>query len=239
MRARLLDQASVERLDLQREVLRVDAALGEAAVEVVAAAARQILELPPGPFVAVIEAKATTFERLEERPVELLGVRRGELVRAARERKRHRRGDEIAILEWRTFAIEAVDQLRARLDVDDQRGRTLDNRHLSAARVKILRDVMAAIAGADDDCSLAAPGFAIRVLARVQHLAAEIGERGDVLQIGNATHTGRQHDMGGMHLVYAVGAAAQAHGPAPSALVVAAAEKLGVRPVIELERFDV
>src|SRR6266850_5520782 len=76
-----------------RKLREADLAVGDevraADVEVVAAAAREIQELPSGPFLAVAEPEPFALQPVEERAVELLRVLRGELVRLSRERERH------------------------------------------------------------------------------------------------------------------------------------------------------
>ena len=64
---------------------------------------------------------------------------------------------QVAVLERRAFVVERVGELRARLDVDDQRRAALHQRDLRAARMQVLRDVVAAVAGADDQRALALP----------------------------------------------------------------------------------
>src|SRR5262249_28015108 len=137
--------------------------VGAADVEVVAAAAGEVQELPAGPVLAVAEPEALLLEPIEEFLVELLRVLRGKLVCLPRQCQGNGGGDEVAVLERRTFAVERVDELRARVAVCDQGGTALDDRDLRAGGVEVLRDVVAAVSGADDDCALAFPGLTILV----------------------------------------------------------------------------
>src|SRR5262249_32934627 len=88
-------------------------------------------------------------------------------------RKRDGHRDEVAILQGRTFAVERVRQLRARLDVDDQGRAALDERDLRTTRMQVLRDIVPAVAGADNEDALSGPRFAVAVLAGVQHHPTE------------------------------------------------------------------
>ena len=105
--------------------------------------------------------------------------------------------------------------------------------------MQVLRDVVAAVAGADDERALARPCGSVVVLARMQHLAAESAQRRDLRQVGNAAHAGRHHQMPRMH--FALLALRRAHDGRPpfGGYVVRAAFELAARPVVELHRLDV
>src|SRR5262249_4628267 len=129
------------------------------------AAARQVLELPARAVLAEVEPEARALQAVEQRLVEVLGTLGEELVAVAREGERRGDREQIAILQRGALVVERIGQLCAGLDVDDQRRAALDKRDMSAARVEILGDVMAAVAGADDDGVAALPGLAVLVLA--------------------------------------------------------------------------
>ena len=76
------------------------------------------------------------------------------------QRKRHRGRDQIVVLQ-RALVIRRVDQLCRRLDADDQRRTALNHRHIGAARMQVLRDVVAAVAGADHQRASAFPFLAV------------------------------------------------------------------------------
>ena len=155
-----------------------------------------------------------------------------------RDLERHRGRDQIVILQ-RALIVGRVDQLRRRFDADHQRRGALKQRHMRAARMQVLRDVVAAVAGADHDRAFALPVLAIVVLARVHHRAAKILQAGNLGHARNAADAGRQHDMARMHGTLAAVGAAQRHRPALFHLVIAAALELGLGPEVQLHALDV
>ena len=213
---------------LQRD-LALDDQIRAADVEIIAAAAGEIFELPAGVVFAEIELEADARQALEQILVELLRFLAGQRVAFPRHLQRHRGRDQIVVVQ-RALIVGRVDQLRRRLDADDQRRGALHQRHLGAARMQILRDVVAAVAGADHDRALALPVLAVVVLAGMQHGAAKIFQAGNVRHARNAADAGGQHDMARMHRALAAIGAAQRHGPALFFLVVAAALELGPGP---------
>ena len=97
-----------------------DDQIGTADVEIIAAAAGEIFELPAGAVFAEIELEADALQPIEQRLVEFLRLfgqeawlfrARGSGIEVAM---------QVAVLERRPFVIERVGQLRARLDIDDQ-----------------------------------------------------------------------------------------------------------------------
>jgi hypothetical protein len=74
----------------------------------------------------------------------------------------------------RASANGIVGELSARLDIHHQRRAALHHGDLRAARGEILRDVVPAVAGADDQRALALPRLAVLILGRMQHRAGEI-----------------------------------------------------------------
>ena len=134
---------------LQRDLALGDQ-IGAADIEIIAAAAREIFELPAGVVLAEIELEADARQAVEQFLVELLRFLRHQRVALARQLQRHRGRDQVVVLE-RALVVGRIDQLRRGFDADDQRRAALHQRHLGAARIQVLRDVVAAVAGADHD----------------------------------------------------------------------------------------
>ena len=153
--------------------------------------------------------------------------------------KRDGRRDEVAVLQRRSFVIQRVGKLRARLDVGDQGRTALHERDLCPARVQVLRNIVAAVAGADDEDVLALPRLAVVVLAGVQNLAAEVAQRRDIRKARNAADSGRHDDVSRMHLPLRAVRATQHDRPSPFSFVVGAALEFGGRPVVELHAFHI
>jgi hypothetical protein len=215
----------------------VDDQVGAADIEVVPAAAGQVLELPARAVRAEIEPEADPLQAVEQVLVELPRLLREADVALPRERKRHRGRDQVAVLE-RGFVVQRVGQLRARLEVDDQGRAALHERDPSAARVQVLGDVVAAVAGTYHEDVPAPPGFAVVVLAGVEDRAGEVAQTRDVRQVRDAADAGRHDDVARAHLPRAA-FAAQQDGPALLLLVVRAALERGGGPVVELQRLDI
>src|SRR5262245_32431460 len=112
-----------------------------------------------------------------------------------RQWKRDGRRNEVAVLQRGPLVIKRVWELRARLDIDDERRATLNQRDLGPARAQILRNIMAAVAGADDENALALPLLTVVVLAGVQDRAAEGPQRRDIGKVRNAADAGGHHDV--------------------------------------------
>src|SRR5258708_21518601 len=110
---------------------------------------------------------------------------------------------------------------------------------MSAARIKIVRDVVTAVAGADHDRALALPVLAVVVLARMHHGALKIVQAGNLRHARNAADASGEHDMAWMHGAFAAVGTAQRHGPALLLLVIAAARELGLGPEVQLHAFDI
>ena len=157
---------------------------------------------------------------------------------ASRQHQRHRGRDQIVVLK-RSLIIRRIGQLRRGLDIGDQGRAALNQRDLGAARMQILRDVVAAVAGADHDRRLAAPFFTVAVLAGMQHRAGEILQGRDVRHIRDAADAGRHHDVARMHRALAAIGAAQHHRPASFRLIVGATLELGAGPEVQLHGVDI
>ena len=145
-----LGDETVDVGELLQPDLALDEQVGAADVEIIAAAAGQVLELPAGVVLAEIELEADALQPCEQVLVELPGFVAGQRVALARQLERHRGRDQVVILQ-RALVVGRVDQLRRRLDADHQRRGALHHRHLGAAGMQVLRDVVAAVAGADHD----------------------------------------------------------------------------------------
>src|SRR5262245_16792615 len=105
--------------ELRQSNLAFNDQIRTADIEVVASAAREILELPARSIFAEIELEAATLEPLEQFFIHLPRGFGQYDVAFPYQWKRHRRRNEIAILERRSFVIERILQLGARLDIDD------------------------------------------------------------------------------------------------------------------------
>src|SRR6476620_9583787 len=102
---------------------------------------------------------------------------------------------------------------------------------------EVLRDIVAAVARADDENILASPGLAVTVSAGVQNLAAEVSQARNVGKARNTTRAGRQHDVARAHLPLRAVGPAQHDGPSFRIFVVGAAFEFGGRPVVQLHTF--
>jgi hypothetical protein len=88
--------------------LAFDDQVGAADVEIVAAAAGEVLELPAGTVVAEVEPESHPLERIEQVLVEGLRLLGEQDVGFACQRKRHGRRDQVAVLQRRSLVIERV-----------------------------------------------------------------------------------------------------------------------------------
>ena len=93
----------------------------------------------------------------------------------------------------RPFVIQRVGKLRAGLDIDNQGRAVLNEDDVCPARVQVLRNIVTAVAGADDEDVLPFPGLAIVVLAGVENLPAEVAQGRDIGKVRNAADAG-SHD---------------------------------------------
>src|SRR6266702_6889444 len=216
----------------------LDDEIGTADIKVIAAATGEVFELPAGAGLAEIELEADVAQAVEQLLVELLRLLRQHHMRLLRKRRRHRGRDEVVVLE-RALIVGRIGELRGGLDIGDQRRRTLYQRYLGAAGAEILRDVVDAVAGADDDGALALPALAVLVAARMQQRAFEIVEGRNVGLVGDAADAGRHHHVARMHAALAAVGAPQRDRPALPSVVVGAALELGAGPEVQLHGIDV
>src|SRR3989442_1329283 len=93
--------------------------IGTADVEVVAAAAGEVLELPARSVFAEIKLESHALKPLEKVRVQLLRLFGQEPVALPCQGKRYGARDEVAVLQRRTLVVQRVRKLRARLDIDD------------------------------------------------------------------------------------------------------------------------
>ena len=98
-------------------------------------------------------------------------------------RKRDGSRDEVAVLQRRTFIIERVGQLRTWLNIHDQRWATLNERDFGAVRIKVLCNIVSAIARTDDNNIFFLPGLGVTVLAGVQDRSREIARRWNIRKV--------------------------------------------------------
>ena len=155
------------------------------------------------------------------------------------QRKRHGYRDEVAILQRMSLVIERVLQLRARLDIDDHGRAALHERDLRPGRMQVLRDIMAAVARADDESVLALPHLAVVVLTGVQNPAAEVAQARNIRKARNPARPGGHHDVARVHLPLRAVGPTQHDRPSFRFFVVAAAFEFGGRPIVQLQALHI
>src|SRR5437016_5273325 len=116
--------------------------IGTADIEVVAATAGEVLELPAGSVFPEIKLEAHALEPIEKVLVHFLRLLGQEPVALPCQWKRYGSIDEVAVLQRRTFVVQRVGELRARLDIDDQGRTALKERDLGPARIEGLLDFL-------------------------------------------------------------------------------------------------
>src|SRR6185503_5235984 len=115
----------------------------------------------------------------------------------------------------------------------------LDQGDLRPARVQVLRDIVTAVAGTDDDGAPALPRLAVLVLAGMNDGPGKIPQGRDVRNARDAAHAGCEHYVPRMELALRAVRAAHHDRPALRLIVVHAALEIGAGPVIELHAFRV
>ena len=153
--------------------------IGASDVEIVAAPAREILELPSGSVGTEIEPESAAARGRRAAACPALAT---SLVNPTWAFRASGTGIDAARRSQsssRSFAIERVGQLRARLDVHHQGRASLDQGDLGTARMQVLGDVVAAVAGSDDDRSLSGPVVAVAIFGGMQHAPRECLQRGN------------------------------------------------------------
>ena len=123
--------------------------------------------------------------------------------------------DQIAIFQRRAFLIQRVIHLGAGLDADDRCGTALNDRRVHAMAVQILRDIVAAVAGAQNQRFLATPGCATFKPVRVKHVAGEILQARQVRNMGDTVRSIREDQMPRTHHPLGPVRPPQPSGPAP------------------------
>src|SRR5260370_39937704 len=86
---------------------------------------------------------------------------------------------------------------------------------LRPARVQVLRNIMAAVARADDKDFLALPHLAVVVLAGVQNRAAEFAQRRNIRKARNTADSGGHDDVPRVHLPFRAVRTTEHNGPSP------------------------
>jgi hypothetical protein len=104
--------------------------------------------------------------------------------------------------------------------------------------MEILRDVMAAVARADDESGLFLPSLAILVFTGVQNFTAEIAQPRNIRNARDAAHAGRHHDVARVHLPRPVGETHQ-HRPSLRRFIVTAACEFAARPIVEFHALHI
>ena len=225
------------------ELDQPDLAVGDqvraADVEVVTAAALEILELPARTFGSEVKLESGARKAIEKVPVESLGLLGNLLVRLPQQLQGHRRGDEIAVRQGRALVVQGVGKLCAWLDVDDQGRVPLDHRDIRTVRIQVLCNVMTAVARPEDQHVALGPIGTFPEFTGMQDLSGKVRQARNIRPIGNAADTSRHDDMAWMDLPCAAVGQTQHHGPPLVLLVVGAASELGAGPEIELHDFDV
>ncbi len=105
--------------------------------------------------------------------------------------------------------------------------------------MQVLRDIVAAVAGADHQRLFAFPFLAVVISAGMQDRTGEVFQAGNIGHTRNPADAGGQHDMARMHRALAAVGPAQRHGPAFFLFIIAATLELGTGPVVELHTFDI
>ena len=212
--------------------------IGTADVEIITAAAGQIFELPASAVIAEIELEPDALQTVKQRLIQFFRLLGQHDVAAPRQGQRHRGCDQIVILE-RALVVDGVGELRRRLDIGDERRRALHQRHVSAARMQILCDVVAAIAGADDEGPFALPALAVVIPAGMKHCPGKIRQARNLRHIRDAGNPGRHHHMARMHRPRGAVGSPQRHLPATFGRVIDTALEFGAGPEVELHGVDI
>ena len=220
----------VDIVELDQPDLAVDDQVGAAHVEIIAAAAVHELELPAR-FVFVVDPEAHFFQRLQHVLVEACGFFGHCGMNGFERLVRGRGGDEVRGLQGQAFVIQGVGQLCARLDIDDAGGAPLDKRYRRPVGLQVLRHIVGAGAGADDQDAFVLAALRAGIGAGMDDLALELVERRDCRQVGDAGDAGGHNHMSRPQGAGAAGLF-QLHRPAAVGLVVSAAAEFGFRPEI-------
>src|SRR3546814_19163852 len=113
----------------------VDDHLRAAGVEIIAAAAALIHDLPAGTSLAEGRAEALPLQALQHFPVRDAVLLRHHLMRAAIDRKGRGYGEQVLVLERDILVVEGIGRLRF-LQAHDERRAALDQRHRRGARAE-------------------------------------------------------------------------------------------------------
>src|SRR5439155_23873326 len=103
--------------------------------------------------------------------------------------------------------------------------------------IEVLRNIVAAVAGANDKDVLSPPFLAVTILAGVQNPAAEVPQRRDVGKVRNSARPGRHDDVSRTHFPLRAVRPMQHDGPALLRFVVGPAPEFRGGPVAELHAF--
>ena len=167
--------ANCSRLDLAG-----DDQVRTADVEVIAAAAAQIHHLEAGFVLAEPCSRKPRLSRPSSSALSTSRPVRGRKLIGALQHRIGKRGrQQVAILERNALGIDRVDALRL-LQAHDISLAALDHGDLGAVRVQLLRDVVAAGAGAQHQRLAALPLRGILEIAGMHHGAGEIVEAGQI-----------------------------------------------------------
>jgi hypothetical protein len=168
---------TVDVTGLQQPDLPVRDEVGATDVDVVAPAFAQVHHVEPGSVRAGRRLETHGVEPVQQVLVQLGGSLGEPLIGLLEHRVRDRRRDQVDIVDRRALGVDRVDQRPARDEAHDARGAVLDDRDLlGAVAVQVLRDVVAAVPGADHQGLLARVLEAGGEPARVHDGAGEVVE---------------------------------------------------------------
>ena len=117
------------------------------------------------PVSSYIDPEAGAGQVVEQRLVHLARLHGHHAVGFFHQGQRRGRGDQVALLKRTPLVVQGVGQLRARFEIDDQGRAALHQGDLRAVRHQVLRDVVAAGAGADDHDGAPVPMRGVAVFA--------------------------------------------------------------------------
>ena len=187
----------------------------------------------------IVQPEPDPFQSGQEIRIEFSGFHGVTDMRFAHQGHRHRKRDQVGVFERAAAIVENIRQLGAGLDADDIGGAALDHGDRGAAGGKILRHVVTAVAGADDDGGFAPPVFAIRVATGMDDLAGERIQARQIRHVRNAADARRHDDVFWRERANATFRVAQNGGPSPPVVIEARLDQFGPGPEIQLHRLDV
>ena len=144
--------------------------------------------------------------------------------------------DQITIFERRAFIIKRVIHLRTWIDADNGGGTALDDGGGNIMAVQILRHIMPAIAGAQHQRLLAAPGRAAGEAVGMDDVAGKGFKPRQLRHFGNTADAIGKNNMARCHFSYRAICAAQPHAPMPGLGIIVTAQEFRAGPDIDFQR---